>query len=161
MKDKDFKNIIELSYMGGGFIPANEKAQELADNCTKGEIVEFQEVTARDLAFHRAYFSLLNFIYKYLPGSFQKLISQSKFHTWLKHLQGNYEILYTFKDGTTLVEYQSISFGSMSQKRFEEYIKGQLPFIYENVLGAFYEGEMLSGIIETIEEEYEKFLIKL
>ena len=49
----------------------------------------------------------------------------------------------------------------MSQKRLEEYIRLQLPWIYENVIGAFFEGEMYDGIISTIEEEWEKFLSKL
>ena len=49
----------------------------------------------------------------------------------------------------------------MSDKRFKEYIKEQLPYIYENVLGAFFSGEKLNDIIDTIEVEYEKFMNKL
>jgi hypothetical protein len=60
-----------------------------------------------------------------------------------------------------MVEYESIAFGRMSQKRFEEYIKEQLPWIYENVIGAFYTGERYDTVIQSIENEYEKFLTKL
>jgi hypothetical protein len=60
-----------------------------------------------------------------------------------------------------MVEYDSIAFGRMSQKTFESYIREQLPWIYEEVLGSYFEGEMLDGIIETIEEEFKKFLAKL
>lgn len=161
MKDKDYIELIDLTYVGGGFIPANEKARDLELRCVKGEIVTFKEWTVRDLKFHRCYFSLLNFIYAYLPEKFKKQIPEQDFYRWLKHLKGSYEIVYTFKDGTKMVEYESISFGNMSQKRFKDYVANQLPFIYENVIGAFYEGEIYSNIIETIEEAYEKFMAKL
>jgi len=49
----------------------------------------------------------------------------------------------------------------MSQDQFETYVKEQLPWIYENVIGAFYSDEIYAGIIDTIEEEYKKFLSKL
>ena len=49
----------------------------------------------------------------------------------------------------------------MNQQKFKEYVKEQLPYIYENVLGKFFEGEILTGIIETIENEYEIFFSKL
>lgn len=161
MTDKKFKEIIELVYMGGGFIPANEKAIGLTEGLTKGEVLSFHEATERDLKFHRCYFSLLNFIYNYLPLKFRQKIPENKFYQWLKHLKGNYTTLFEFKDGTVFIEYHSISFGKMSQVKFKEYIKEQLPFIYENVIGAFYEGEIYDNIIETIEQEYEKFMARL
>lgn len=161
MKDSDYHNIIELTYMGGGWVPANNKAQELAERCAKGEVISIQEVTQRDIRFHRCYFALLNFIYNYLPKNFKEKVSQDNFYKWLKHLQGQYEVFFTFKDGTKLIEYNSIAFGRMSEKTFRDYVANQLPFIYENVLGAFFDGEMLNGIIETIESEFERFMIKL
>lgn len=161
MKDSDYQNIIELTYVGGGWIPANEKAKELSERCDKGEIISFKEMTSRDIKFHRCYFSLLSFIWNYLPEKFKKNIPENDFFRWLKHLQGEYEVCYTFKDGTKMVEYKSISFGKMSEKSFREYVAKQLPYIYENVLGAFFEGNILKGIIETIEQEYEKFLSKI
>ena len=161
MTDKNYKNIIELTYAGAGFIPFNQNAIELTDNCVKGEVISFIECTQRDLKFHRCYFSILNFIYGYLPNSFKKAIPESKFYIWLKHLAGKYKVLFEFKNGTKLVEYDSIAFGKMSQKRFKEYIKDQLPFIYENVIGVFYEDEMYDNIIATIEQEYVKFFDRL
>ena len=161
MKDTEYNRLIELTYMGGGFLPANQNAQDLTDQCVKGEIITFREVTKRDLRFHRCYMSLLGFIYDYLPNTFKAKVTKDHFYQWLKHLKGQYEVLFEFKDGTRLVEYESIAFGNMSEKRFREYVKKQLPWIYENVLGAFFEGDILSGIIETIEIEYERFLQKL
>jgi hypothetical protein len=161
MKDDDFHKIIELAVVGGGLISANENAAELIEQSHKGEILSFMEVTARDLRFHRAYFSLLNFIYGYLPNRFKKQVPEKEFYKWLKHLKKEYKVIFTFKDGTQLVEYDSISFGNMSQKRFENYVREQLPYIYENVIAKFFEGDIYDSILATIELEYERFLAKL
>ena len=67
MKDGDYHRLIEMANVGGGWVPANENATELLDQTHKGEITTFEEVTARDLSMHKCYFSLLNFIYGYLP----------------------------------------------------------------------------------------------
>ena len=60
-----------------------------------------------------------------------------------------------------LVEYESIAFGKMSQFQFETYVREQLPFIYSNVIGAFYADEKYDEIIADIEETFKKFLAKL
>jgi hypothetical protein len=161
MTDKDFHKIIELSNVGGGFIPVNEKAIELLEQSYKGEVLSFLEVTNRDLKLHRCYFELLSFIYDYLPPIFKKKIKKEKFYLFIKHLKKEYDVFYTFEDGSQLMEYESIAFGNMSNMRFKEYIKEQLPFIYTNIIGKFFEGEMYNGIIDTIETEFEKFFAKL
>ena len=161
MTQEDYNKLLDFAYVGGGFIPANIKATEYAEQCVKGEIVSFKEATQRDISFHRCYFSLLNYIWKYLPKSFRDRIPESEFYKWLKHLKEEYEVKYTFKDGTQLVEYTSISFGMMSQKEFKDYVKNQLPYIYENVIGVFFEGDIYIGIIDNIENEYERFMAKL
>jgi len=161
MKEKEYSKLIEMTNMGGGWIPANENAEELLEQSTRGEILSFHEVTARDLNFHRGYMGLLGFIYDYLPASFKKKVEKKNFYKFVKHLRGEYEVLFTFKDGTQMVEYESIAFGNMSQKRFESYVRDQLPFIYENVIGQFFSGKMYDGIIATIEEEFQKYLSRL
>lgn len=161
MNDKDFARLIQLTWVGGGFIPANTKAEELAEQLTQGEVISFMEVTARDLKFHKGYMALLAFIYGYMPPKFKQAVPKERFYQWLKHLKGQYDVLFEFKDGTKLVEYESIAFGNMSEHRFREYIKEQLPWIYENVLGAYFTGEMYDNIVATIEEEFQKFFDKL
>lgn len=161
MTQKEYDRLIELANVGGGFTPANINAQELLDQSHRGEILTLVEVGARDLKFHRCYFSLLAFIYDYLPPSFKKKVLKNDFYKFVKHLKGEYRVLYTFKDGTKMIEYDSIAFGSMSQKRFEDYVREQLPFIYENIIAEFFTGPIYDGIISTIEEEYQKFLSKL
>jgi hypothetical protein len=161
MKDKDFNKLTEWLNVGGGLTPHNYNAIELLEQSARGEILMFKEMTERDLKFHDCYFSLLRYIYRYMPPKFREIVEEKNFYKWLKHLKGEYDIIFKFKDGTTLVEYESLAFGNMSQKRFEEYIREQLPWIYENVIGKYFEGDIYNGIVETIEEEYKKFLSKL
>lgn len=161
MTDKDFQKRMDFAYMGGGMIPISPNAIELCEQSDHGEVLSFKEMTNRDLAMHRCYFALLNFIYGYMPKKFKEIISEDKFYLWLKHLKGQYKVVFTFSDSTSLVEYDSISFGRMSQKSFETYIREQLPYIYSDVLGKYFEGDILNGIIDTIEEEFKKFLSKL
>lgn len=161
MKDSDYKNLIELTNVGGGFVPYNDNAKELMDRSFKGEIITFKEVTQRDLSMHRCYMLLLSFIWEYLPNVFKNSVPRDKFYIWLKHFKKEYSVEFTFKDGSQLIEYTSISFGKMSQKEFEKYVAEQLPFIYENVIGAYFQDEIYQSIINTIEEEFKKFLTKL
>jgi hypothetical protein len=161
MTDKDYDRLMEWENVGGGLTPFNDNAIELLEQSSRGEILTFLEVTDRDLNFHRAYMSLLGFIYDYLPPNFKKAVKKNNFYRWLKHLKGQYQVLFEFQDGTKLVEYDSIAFGRMSQKSFESYIRSQLPWIYSEVIGKFFTGKIYDGIIETIENEYKKFLSKL
>ena len=161
MTDKDFHKRMDFANMGGGMIPVSPNAIELMEQSDRGEVLSFLEITNRDLKFHRCYFALLKFIYGYMPPVYKKKVTEDKFYIWLKHLKKEYTIVFTFADGTSLVEYESIAFGKMSQKTFEDYIREQLPFIYTDVLGKYFEGDILNGIIDTIEEEFKKFLSKL
>lgn len=160
MKDTDFQKLKQFYNAGAGLLPLNQPAIDLMDNTTKGEIVFFDEKTPRDLKFHKCYFSILSFIWEYLPDKFKAKVPDNEFYIFLKHLKGEYKIKFEFSDGTKWIEYTSISFNSMSQIRFKEYVKNQLPFIYTEVIGAFFKDEIYDNIIETIEKEYEKFFTK-
>ena len=161
MKDTEFYKLTEWLCVGGGLTPYNANAIELLEQSGRGEILTMREMTNRDLSFHRAYFSLLGYIYDFLPSAFKSNIPKEEFYKFVKHLKGEYKVIFTFKDGSKMVEYDSVAMGKMSQKAFEDYIREQLPWIYTEVLGAYFQGDMLNGIIDTIEEEYKKFLSKL
>ena len=104
---------------------------------------------------------LLAFIYGYMPKVFKDSVPKDRFYQWLKHFKKEYKVEFTFKDGSQLIEYTSIAFGRMSENEFHTYIKEQLPFIYSDVIGAYFEGEIYKSIVETIEKEFEKFFNKL
>jgi len=162
MKDTEFKKICEFTVTGGGMLPFNQNAVELIDMTTSGEVISMIEVSSRDVNFHRAYFSLIGYIYDWLPKSFKSKMTKDKFYVFLKHLRGDYDVIFEFKDGTKFIEYRSISFGRMSQKTFEAYVREQLPFIYGEVIQVLYPDKATSDrIIAAIEDEFSKFLAKL
>ena len=161
MTDSDYNNILEFVNAGGGLLPANQNANDLIEQSSKGEVMAFQEITQRDLKFHRCYMSLLGFIYDYLPQNFHKKVPKKNFYQFVKHLRGDYDVVFKFADGSQLVEYKSIAFGRMSQKTFEAYIRESLPYIYEQIIYKLFDDNIAKSIIETIEEEYKKFLAKL
>lgn len=152
MKDKDYEKIIELTYAGAGFIPSNDRADELASQCKRGQNVSFLEITSRDLTLHKSYFALLKYIYGYLPKNFKKKIPESKFYLFLKCLKGDYTVQFEFKNGLKMIEYKSISFSSMSNEEFKDYIREQLPFIYSEIIASFYSGDMYDNVVSDIEQ---------
>lgn len=162
MTKSDFDKLIELSYTGGFlFSPVNQNSFDLCNDLGIGELIRVELKTARDYKFHQCYFVLIGFIYDYLPEKFKKKLPKKYFYKWLQTLKVDYEVVFTFNDGKQLIEYNSISFGKMSQETFENYVREQLPWIYENVIGAFFKDEIYDGIINTIENEFKKFLSKL
>lgn len=189
MKDTDYQKTLEMAYIGTVYVPmsieatetaqaflvgsgfkevencyvaANQKAVEFSETQSEGDISNFSEVITRDIKFHRCYMALLGFIYDYFPKEFAvNYVEKNDFYNWLKHLKGSYDIKCKFKDGSCLVEYHSIAFGTMSQKKFENYVREQLPFIYSEVLTKYFSGVELQNIINTIESEFVRFLKKL
>jgi hypothetical protein len=162
MNNNKFNKLIELAYTGGHlFRPINQNAFDICNDLGIGEIITVENKTSRDLKFHQCYFVLIHFIYDYLPDNFHEKVPKKHFYKWLQTLKGDYDVVFTFSDGKQLIEYESLAFGRMSQNSFENYIREQLPWIYENVIGAFYSDDKYDGIIQTIEDEFKKFLSKL
>jgi len=160
MKDSDYQNIIEVTNVSNGFIPYNEKAVELNEQTKPEKVLAFKEVTPRDIKMHRAYMSFIGYVYDYLTPGFKNDVPKKNFYKWLKHLKGNYKVVYVFKGLPPMIEYDSISFTKMSNEQFNEYVKDQLPYIFD-VIRKLYEPEKANDIIDTIEMDYIKFLIKL
>lgn len=152
---------MQFEHQQGLFKPVSTEAVNFASSLKHKEIVYFEEKKDRDLRFHRAYFALINYIYSWLPANFKIEVPEKDFYKWLKILLKQYSVIYTFKDGRQLIEIESISFGRMSQKTFVNYVRDQLPLIYENVIRALFSEEEANAIIEAIEIEFEKFLIIL
>lgn len=161
MTDTGYMKLHELVKDGVGWLPVNQNAQELMEQSSPGEIMTFKEVTGRDIKMLRCYFSLLNYIWEYMPDHFKIKVPCDKFYLWLKHLRKDYDVVFEFEDGTRLVEYTSISFSKMSEFEFRAFIKNQMPFIYEKVIGMMYDGDVYDGIVDTIEADYESFFAKL
>jgi hypothetical protein len=162
MSDRDYDRLSEWLNEGGALTPFNQLASELTDVSKKGEVITMLEMTDRDLKFHRCYMSLLSYIYDKLPNRFHKKLDKKYFYRYLKHLKGQFDIIAQFGD-IVLVEYESISFGKMSEHTFRDYVRNQLPWIYSDIIGKYYKvgGWRYNKKINLIESEYEKFLSKL
>ena len=160
MKDTDYHNLIEVTNVTNGFVPYNEKAVELNEQTKTEKILVFKEITSRDINRHKGYMALLNYIYDFLPPTFKNDVPKKNFYKWLKHLRGDFEVLYDFVDLPPMLEYISISFANMSEAQFIDYIKNQLPLIYK-VIRRLYKKDKSDTIIENIEDEFMRFLIKL
>lgn len=190
MKDTELQKLLQFKNTGGALLPVNDKADDYMLMCRNSEVVYLKDATKRDIGMHRCYMALLGFVYDYLPANFKKRIPKPNFYNFIKHIQGKYEVQYSFADEekisdmlddllevglsaeqasfiaakygkTDMIEYESIAFGNMSQKRFKEYISEQMPVIYENILGRFFEGDVLAGIVETIENDFDNLMKKL
>ena len=161
MKDTDYNDLLEFIPVNGGLLPANQNAIDLMAVAKNGKIVTMKNVSARDVKFHNCYFSLLNYIWCMLPPHFRAKVPCNKFYHFLKMVKGEYDTVYTFKDGRKMIEYQSISFGKMNQQQFIEYVSEQLPIIYEEIIMQIFKADQATLVIESIEEEYKKFLSKL
>ena len=159
MKDKDFLKVpIFENHMGNAFIPVNDSAHELISLSRHGERVALRDETARDLSFHMAYFGLINYIYNLLPYKFKSKCPQGKFYLFIKEIQGAFTE--THIGSKSLKEYNSISFGNMSQKRFEAYVAEQLPIIYTEIIEPLMP-DRYEEIVNLIEEEWQNFLSKI
>ena len=161
MTDTTYNDLHEFVMQGAGWVPNNQNAQELMEQTSPGEVQMFKEISTRDVPFHRCYFSLLNYIWGYMPNHFKAKVPCAKFYLWLKHLKKEYDIIFEYADGTVCIEYKSVSFGRMTQIQFENYVREQLPFIYSHVIGLMYSGDRFDDIVDTIEKDYSSFFAKL
>lgn len=162
MKDTEFNELIELTYLNGVFTASNQEAINLVSNLKDGQKINIKNVTARDIKLHRCYFALLNYIWSWMPEKFRAQVPRDSFYKFLKIIQGQYDIVFEFKDGTKMIEYHSISFSRMSNDKFREFIKDQISIIYNDVImPTFNNSEQANDIIKETEKEFEKFFSKL
>jgi hypothetical protein len=187
MKHSDFQDLIHLAYTDGKFIPTDTS---ICNDLIEGEIISVKPIRTRDLPMHKCYFSLLNYIWKWMPAKFQEKVLNKYFYKWLQTLKKEYKILFSFADEDKIksiidtcidlgisaenasiiatkygkidmIEYESISFGRMDEYKFRNYVKEQLPFINENLINKLFDEETANNIIEDVEKEFEKYFTKL
>jgi hypothetical protein len=186
--EKFSEKFIESEYC---LIPHGKNAINLIQNSAEGEILNFEENSARDLTFHKRYFKFLHKIWEVLPINFRLRIPDNVFYKFIKHLKKQYTIVYQFRDAekiksnlkllterkkelkltkkqieklaelfgrTEMIEYDSISFGRMTDKRFKDYVGEQIPFIYSDVIGRYYQDEAFDEKIREVEKGFKTFL---
>lgn len=158
MKTKDFLELKHFQvHKGQALVPSTPESIEWLEMLNHNSVVNFKIVESRDLKFHKAYFGLLSFIYDRLNKAFKNSIPKEKFYEFLKMLSNEYTVIFKFKDGREFIEWKSISFSSMNQTKFKEYVNNQLSIIYEELLIPMEQDYLM----DEVSNEFEKFLDKL
>lgn len=158
MKTDDFLTLKHFTvHKGTMLVPATDDTREWLEMQRHGTELNFKQIEARDVKFHRAYFALLSYIWERLPAQFRNTVSKDSFYEFLKMLGNEYDNVYTFKDGRTFIKYHSISFGRMNQSKFREYVNNQLTTIYEELLIPL----EMDWLMDDINDEFERFIDKL
>lgn len=150
------KNIVlSVSKMGNGLFPTDVESEEIIRALSKDDNYNITLHADRNLKMHRAYFSLLNFVWENLPEKFQKKCPKQHFYKFLKEMQGRYEIT-EISAKTSIKTYESFSFDKMSQKRFHEIFKEDVEFIINDILPAL----NMDEFSEILILQYERTLTK-
>jgi len=151
------KNSIVLSVAkrGTGLFPTDLESEEIIKALTSEDNYNIALNADRNLKMHRAYFSLLHFVWENLPEKLQRKCPKKHFYKLLKKLQGRFEVIQISPE-TELVEYESVAFDKMGQKRFHEVFKEDVEFIISDILPAFH----MEDFIPILVTEYERTLLK-
>jgi hypothetical protein len=161
MTHDNYKDLLIFkSVQSSALIPDNAKAIEFLDQIKNGKTVVFQNKTPRDLAFHKGYFKLLSSAYDWMPKLFKDQVKEGEFYEWLKQYNKQYDVKYQFKDGRQWIKTTSISFGRMNKQQFEDYVRDQIPTIYEVLMMALPD-EVANAAIATLENDFERYLSRL
>lgn len=121
-----------------GYVPADQATSEWSEKVKIGSIIHGDFKKARNPAFHRKGFALLNLAYEYwVPGEIddkwgapQKNFDQ--FRGDLTILAGFYDVVIRL-DGSTRIVPKSISFSSMDDAEFEKWYNAVLNVILKKV----------------------------
>lgn len=125
---------------GNTLIPADPKAEALVAALKLGEGLSFEVKRARNIRFHRLFFSLLQLAFDVWEPKGEKVwngepLSKNfdRFREDILILAGHYEASYSV-DGFVKLRAKSISFASMGEDEFREVYRGVLDVVWEKVL---------------------------
>lgn len=148
------KILLSVARRGTGLFPTDADSEDLIKSLSPEENFNIALHADRNLKMHRAYFGLLNFVWDNLPEKFQRKCPKQHFYKFLKEMQGRFEVIEVGK--TKVKTYESLSFGSMGQKRFHEIFSEDVDFIIREILPAL----EMEDFIEILTAEHIGTLIK-
>lgn len=157
MKDTQFENLIHCKVVNGVFYPINSNANDFVYS-NEGQEVYLVPQTQRDLILHACYFAFCNWLWQELPKQFklQRCPNRADMYKYLKLVQGKYKESMKYKD-ITAIEFESISFGNMSNEAFKDYVNEQIIALYENILIPL----KMEDLYEKANEEFSNLFKKL
>lgn len=105
-----------------GYVPFNDEAQDQFAKCKLGDVVELRPTRVRNGKFHRLFFAML----KLISENSNPHITPEQALFFAKVGSGTGEWV-TGPDGRTWFVPGSISFASMDQPAFDEFVKAAIP----------------------------------
>lgn len=134
MKDTEFKELLAFKVVNGVLYPINNKANDFVFQQENNEVYMVNK-TPRDTAFHACYFLFCNWLWQQMPTKFklERCPDRSQMYNYIKVIQGKYKLSMKFK-GIEFYEFESISFGRMSDSKFNEFVNEQISVIYTELL---------------------------
>lgn len=130
---------LTLTKTMAGLVPADQATADYLAKVKLGTVLHGSFAKARNPAFHRRYFALLNTAFDlWEPGvvDCRHGVPQKNFDRFrgdLAIMAGYYEIVIRV-DGTTRIEPKSISFASMGQEEFEKLYSATVDVILQKIL---------------------------
>lgn len=122
-----------------GLRPFNDKAQEWMEKCKLGDVVELKPTKVRNGKFHRLFFAILQLI----SENSNPHISPAAALHFAKLATGTGETV-TDSRGESHFIPGSISFASMGQEEFDEFVQTAIP----PLVGRFMRGTAPQSVIE-------------
>jgi hypothetical protein len=111
-----------FTYALDGFRPFNDEAQAFTAKCKLGQVVELKPVRVRNPKFHRLFFAIL----KLISENSNPEITPDEALYFAKLATGTGKWIRDTKGGEHFVP-GSISFASMDQHGFDEFVKAAIP----------------------------------
>jgi hypothetical protein len=157
MKDTDFNKLLKFKVINGLMYPDNAQATDYVLANTNNQVYMVAQ-TPRDLSFHACYFLFMGWLWDKMPIKFKRdrCANKQDMYKYLKLVQGSYIVSLKFKDREA-IEFESISFGKMSNDEFKIYVNTQIVALYENILIPL----GLAGLRDEAEEEFKGLFSKL
>lgn len=152
---KTEKIVLSVAKSGTCFFPTDVESEDIIKSLPNGENFNIILNADRNAKMHKAYFSLLGFVWENLTEKFQKKCPKKHFYKFLKEMQGRFEII-GISHKTELKEYESLNFNTMGQKRFHEVFKEDVSFIINDILPAL----NMENFTEILITQYELTLLK-
>ncbi len=145
---------IHLLKTGDAFCPATEEDKETFDKLKRDGFFECTVKQKRNSAFHRKFFAMIGVGFDAFDPPDTKYKGMPIFKDFDRFRKdviiaaGFYEIVFDIR-GRLRFKHESMSFGSMSQDRFEKLYNGCCQVLLNNVLSKYTRGD-LDAVVEEL-----------
>lgn len=131
---------------GGGFWPADERAEDFARGVREGEIIKSDMKRPRNGAQHRLYFALLS---KVQENTDDRWPNTDALLQAVKIALGHFDTM-QLVDGRIVPHPRSISFGSMPQDDFRRFFDDTVKLVITKIIPGLDRNDLMREINEMV-----------